>query len=153
MGLIIFLLLLGLFFLVAELIFLPGAALGVILSVASYGAAAYIGFARLGVVGGAVTIAIFLILSLVATIISLRAKTWQRFALKDKVEGKSMGTPSQEIKIGDRGVALSRLSPMGKVSIAGKEYEARSVSAYVDQRSEVEVVGFENFTVVVRKCE
>ncbi len=151
MGLIVFLVLLGVFFLVAELIFLPGVTLGVILSVASYGAAAYLGFERFGIVGGAVVIAVIVLLSLVATIISLRAKTWQRFALKDKVEGQSMETPSLEVKVGDRGVAISRLSPMGKVSIAGKEYEARSVSAYVDQRSEVEVVGFENFTVLVRK--
>lgn len=152
MGLIVFLVLLGVFFLVAELIFLPGVTLGVILSVASYGAAAYLGFERFGVVGGAVVIAVIVLLSLVATIISLRAKTWQRFALKDKVEGQSMETPSQNVKVGDRGVAISRLSPMGKISIDGKEYEARSVSAYVDQRSEVEVVGFENFTVLVRKC-
>lgn len=152
MGLIVFLVLLGVFFLVAELIFLPGVTLGVILSVASYGAAAYLGFERYGVVGGAVVIAVIVLLSLVATIISLRAKTWQRFALKDKVEGQSMETPSLNVKVGDRGVAISRLSPMGKVSIDGKEYEARSVSAYVDQRSEVEVVGFENFTVLVRKC-
>lgn len=152
MGLIVFLVLLGVFFLVAELIFLPGVTLGVILSVASYGAAAYLGFERFGVVGGAVVIAVIVLLSLVATIISLRAKTWQRFALKDKVEGQSMETPSLNVKVGDRGVAISRLSPMGKVSIDSKEYEARSVSAYVDQRSEVEVVGFENFTVLVRKC-
>lgn len=152
MGLIVFLVLLGVFFLVAELIFLPGVTLGVILSVASYGAAAYLGFERYGVVGGAVVISVIVLLSLVATIISLRAKTWQRFALKDKVEGQSMETPSLNVKVGDRGVAISRLSPMGKISIDGKEYEARSVSAYVDQRSEVEVVGFENFTVLVRKC-
>lgn len=152
MGLIVFLVLLGVFFLVAELIFLPGVTLGVILSVASYGAAAYLGFERFGVVGGAVVISVIVLLSLVATIISLRAKTWQRFALKDKVEGQSMETPSLNVKVGDRGVAISRLSPMGKISIDGKEYEARSVSAYVDQRSEVEVVGFENFTVLVRKC-
>jgi membrane-bound ClpP family serine protease len=40
---------------------------------------------------------------------------------------------------------------MGKVNIAGKIYEAKSVDSYIDQRSEVEVVGFENFTVIVKK--
>ena len=48
---------------------------------------------------------------------------------------------------------MSRLSPMGKVNIAGKIYEAKSVDAYVDQRSDVEVVGFENFTVIVKKVD
>ena len=87
MGLVIFLIVLGVFFLVAELVFLPGAALGVILSLASYAGAAYIGFMRMGMTGGFAIIAVIVALSLIATIISLRAKTWQRFALNSKVEG------------------------------------------------------------------
>lgn len=147
---VIFLVLLGLFFLVAELVFLPGAALGVILSLASYAAATYFAFVRIGMVGGFITLGIILLLSLIATIISLRAKTWQRFALKNKVEGQSMQTPAEEVRIGDCGVTISRLSPMGKVMIGGKEYEAKSAEAYIDQRTEVTVTGFENFTIIVK---
>ena len=150
MGMVIFLVLLGLFFLVAELVFLPGAALGVILSLASYAAATYFAFVRIGMVGGFITLGIILLLSLIATIISLRPKTWQRFALKNKVEGQSMQTPAEEVRIGDCGVTISRLSPMGKVLIGGKEYEAKSAEAYIDQRSEVTVIGFENFTIIVK---
>lgn len=150
MGMVIFLVLLGLFFLVAELVFLPGAALGVILSLASYAAATYFAFVRIGMVGGFITLGIILLLSLIATIISLRAKTWQRFALKNKVEGQSMQTPAEDVKIGDCGVTISRLSPMGKVLIGGKEYEAKSAEAYIDQRTEVTVIGFENFTIIVK---
>ncbi|MBQ6581656.1 MAG: NfeD family protein [Alistipes sp.] len=150
MGMVIFLVLLGLFFLVAELVFLPGAALGVILSLASYAAATYFAFVRIGMVGGFITLGIILLLSLIATIISLRAKTWQRFALKNKVEGQSMQTPAEEVRIGDCGVTISRLSPMGKVLIGGKEYEAKSAEAYIDQRTEVTVIGFENFTIIVK---
>lgn len=147
---VIFLVLLGLFFLVAELVFLPGATLGVILSLASYAAATYFAFVRIGMVGGFITLGIILLLSLIATIISLRAKTWQRFALKNKVEGQSMQTPAEMVKIGDCGVTISRLSPMGKVLIGGKEYEAKSAEAYIDQRTEVTVIGFENFTIIVK---
>lgn len=155
MSMVIFLILLGLFFLVAELVFLPGAALGVILSLASYAAACYFAFVRFGMVGGFIALGVIILLSLIATVISLRAKTWQRFALKDKVEGQSMQTPANELHEGDCGVTISRLSPMGKVMINGKEYEAKSAEAYIDQRTEVEVVGFENFTVIVksRKAE
>ena len=59
--------------------------------------------------------------------------------------------PAEELQVGDRGVTLSRLSPMGKVEIGGRIYEAKSTDVYIDQRSTVEVVGFENFNVVVRK--
>lgn len=153
MGLIAFLVLLGAFFLVAELIFLPGLTFGLVLSLLGYGAAIYVGFARFGFVGGVVTIVVSLAISLLVTVISLRAKTWQRLALKDKVDGQSMDTPSCSVKVGARGCCVSRLSPMGKVNIDGKVYEAKSVDSYIDQRTEVEVVGFENFTVIVKRVE
>ena len=151
MGLIAFLVVLGAFFLVAELVFLPGLTFGLVLSLMGYGAAIYLGFARLGFVGGVITLVIVVAISLLVTVLSLRAKTWQRLALNDKVDGQSMDTPSNSVNIGDKGVCVSRLSPMGKVNISGKIYEAKSVDAYIDQRSEVEVVGFENFTVIVKK--
>ena len=153
MGLIIILLIFGAFFLVAELVFLPGVTLGAILSIVSYGAAIYLGFDRIGFLGGIITIAIALALSLVVTVVSLRAKTWRRLALNDKVEGKSNDLPEQSVKIGDCGVAISRLSPMGKVEIKGEMYEAKSMGKYIDQQTNVEVVGFENFTVVVKAVE
>jgi membrane-bound ClpP family serine protease len=50
------------------------------------------------------------------------------------------------------GIGLSALgSPMGKVEIDGKHYEAKSGGEYIDQRTEVEVVGFENSNIIVRK--
>jgi len=150
MGLIVLLLIFGAFFLVAELVFLPGVTLGAVLSVVSYGAAIYLGFDRLGFVGGMITLAVALALSLVVTIISLRAKTWRRLALNDKIESKSSDLPENSVKIGDKGIAISRLSPMGKVEIGGEMYEAKSIDKYIDQRSEIEVVGFENFTIIVR---
>ena len=153
MGLIAFLILLGAFFLVAELVFLPGLTFGLVLSLAGYGAAIYLGFVRLGFVGGIVTVVVVVALSLLLTILSLRAKTWQRLALNDKVEGQSTQTPSNSVKVGDKGYCISRLSPMGKVSINGEVYEAKSVDSYVDQRSNVEVVGFENFTVIVNRID
>lgn len=149
-GAIILLVLLGVFFLVVELVFLQGVTIGVLLSLASYGSAIYLAFRSNGVMGGVIVIVIILLLSLIATIFSLRAKTWRRLALNDKLEGVSMQSPEHELVVGDKGVSLSRLCPMGKVNFNGKVYEAKSLDAFIDQRSEVVIVGFENFTVLVK---
>ncbi|MBO7194978.1 MAG: serine protease [Alistipes sp.] len=151
MGFVAFLVLLGVFFLVLELIFLPGVTLGTILSVVSYGIAIYFGFVRMGVVGGFVTMLVVVALSLVATVVSLRAKTWQRLALNNKIDSQSSENLASIVEIGAKGVTISRLSPMGKVQIGGKVYEAKSEGAYIEQRTEVEVVGFENFTIFVKR--
>ena len=64
-----------------------------------------------------------------------------------------MSSPESELKVGDRGVTLSRLAPMGKVDFGGRTYEAKSLDSFVDPRKEVEVVGFENFNVIVRTID
>ncbi|WP_147639609.1 NfeD family protein [Alistipes sp.] len=148
---IILLILFGVLFLVAEIVLLPGISIGGILALVCYGSSIYMAFRDYGPLTGAVVTVAILVLSAGATIVSLRAKTWQRFSLKQQIDSSSMRTPEEDnVRIGDQGVTLSRLSPMGKVDIGGRIYEAKSLDRYVDPRSEVEVVGFENFNVIVR---
>ena len=148
---IVLLIFFGLLFLVAELVLLPGVSIGAILALVCYGSSIYLAFRDLGPVAGSVVVLVILVLSLIATVVSLRAKTWQRFSLKQKINSSSMPTqPEQELSVGDRGTTLSRLSPMGKIEVKGRTYEAKSLGAYVDPRKEIEVVGFENFSVIVK---
>ncbi len=96
---------------------------------------------------------LFVVFSVVAIVFSLRAKTWQRFSLKQEIRSSSMPEPDKELQVGARGKSVSRLSPMGKIKIDGRLYEAKSQDVYIDPRSDVEVVGFENFSVIVKKVE
>jgi len=146
---IVLLVFFGLLFLVAELVLLPGVSIGAVLALVCYGSSVYLAFRDFGPVTGTVVILVILVLSV--TVVSLRAKTWQRFSLKQEIRSSSMPViPAEELQVGDRGVTLSRLSPMGKVEIGGRTYEAKSQGAYVDQQRDVEVVGFENFSVIVK---
>lgn len=152
MGYIILLLIFGILFLIAELVLLPGVSIGAILSLVCYGSAIYIAFGE-STTMGIVILVVALLTALVATVFSLRAKTWQRFALRKEIQSQSMPSPADELQVGDRGVTVSRLSPMGKVEIACRMYEAKSVDAYIDPKCEIEVVGFENFSVIVKKID
>ena len=147
---IILLIVLGLLFLVAEIVLLPGVSDGALLALGCDGSATYLAFRYHDTPTGIVVVVLIVILSHVATILSLRAKTWQRFSLRQKIDSSSMPSPQTRLRVGERGVTLSRLSPMGRVEIGGELYEAKSLDAYVDPRTEVEVVGFENFSVIVK---
>ena len=123
---IILLILFGVLFLVAEIVLLPGISIGGILALVCYGSSIYMAFRDYGPLTGAMVTVAILVLSAGATIVSLRAKTWQRFSLKQQIDSSSMRTPEEDnVRIGDRGVTLSRLSPMGKVDIGGRIYEAK----------------------------
>lgn len=144
---------LGIIFLVAELVFLSGSFVGTVLSIICYGSAIWLAFAGYGYAAGLTAIGAVAVLSLAATVISLRAKTWQRLSLSQEIRSSSMAYPEETLKTGDRGLTLSRLSPAGKVEIGGRIYEAKSTGTYIDQRTEIEVCGFENFSVIVKPAK
>ncbi len=148
---IVLLVLLGVLFLVAELLVITGSVIGTLLALVCYGSAIYLAFAQYGTCVGMIVVAAIALVSLIATIVSLRSKTWRKLSLQQEIDSASMPLPEDKLKAGNRGVALSRLAPTGKVEIAESIYEARSMDVFIDQRSDVEVVGFENFTVIVKK--
>ncbi len=142
---------LGLIFLLAELFLLPGISIGGILSVVCFATVTYISFTNYGSGVGWLVIGISLVLSIIAFAISLRSKTWERLSLKSKIDTSAGTTPQSEVSIGTKGVTISRLSPMGKIEIGGKHFEAKSFSGYIDEHIEIEVVDFENFCAIVKR--
>lgn len=151
MSFIIGLIIIGLLLLVAELVLIPGLSIAGAGALICYGIAIYLGFSSYGTEGGLIVIGSILVLSVAASIISLRARTWRKLALTQEIDGRSQGQPEEKVSIGDKGVTVTRLAPMGKVEIGGETFEAKSFgNVYLDPKREVEVVGFENFNVIVK---
>lgn len=148
---IAFLTLLGILFLIAELVFLPGVTIGALLTIGCYGSSIYLAFRDYGTTTGTIVSVVIFVLSLLVTIFALRTKTWQRFSLKQEIDSSSSQLPSEILKIGECGTTVSRLAPMGKISVNGRIWEAKSLDRFIDQQCDVEIVDFENFSVIVRK--
>lgn len=147
---LIVLILLGLLFLLVELLLLPGLSVGGILSMGCYGWAIYLAFNSHSMAVGITVCVLIAILSLISVVISLRAKTWQRLSLKDKIESQSSTTAQHSVTIGSEGITLSRLAPMGKIAVNGVSYEAKSQGGYVDSNCAIEVIGHEDSVVIVK---
>ncbi|MBQ4278684.1 MAG: serine protease [Rikenellaceae bacterium] len=152
MWLIITLIIVGLILIVAELVLLPGLSVAGICALLALAGASYLAFGQFGTTVGVITLIVIIVLAVAVTVVSLRANTWKRLSLKSTIDSASIPTPQEHnIRIGDCGVALTRLAPMGKVVINGTTIEAKTVDAFIDQKKEIEVIGFENFNVVVKK--
>ena len=81
---------------------------------------------------------------------ALRAKTWQRFELKTEVNSK-MGTESEGVHVGDRGVAYTRLAPMGTGRFGALSCEVKSFdNTMVAAGTPVEVVAIEENKPLVK---
>lgn len=149
MWIIVLLVVLGLVFLFAELLLLPGLSVGAFLSLICYGGALYVAFDRYSTATGVWCIAAIVVLSLIVIVISLRSKTWRRLSLEQKITSSS-GNDVSAVSVGERGRSVSRLAPVGRAEFGGRIYEAKSQTGYIDAGAEVEVVGFDDFSLIVK---
>lgn len=80
----------------------------------------------------------------------LRSNTWKNIGLKAKIEGKVSSSLENEINIGDKGEAVSRLNLYGKVLINDRLYEAKSFNNYIDSKSKIEVKKIDGSLLIVK---
>lgn len=95
-----------------------------------------------------------LILSLVAFGASfawlLRSKSFSKVALKTDIDSKLVSTRDLNIKLGDEGITISRLAPIGKARINGIVVEAKSMDELIDENTSVEVIKIDGYNVIVQ---
>ncbi len=148
---VIIIILIGLFLLLVEFLLIPGitvAGVGGVILIAGGITWAYTGF---GTTAGHLTLLGTAIASVTVVVLALRSKTWKYFMLNTNVEGSVDGKIDEnQIKVGDAGVSVSRLAPMGKARINGVLVEAKSMGEFIDQKKEVTVIKIEGSKVIVK---
>jgi membrane-bound ClpP family serine protease len=150
---IVFLLLLGIFFLIVELFFIPGITLAGLAAVAAYTAAIYLAFTRIGVFSGTLTLIVALVLSGLAIWLFLRSRTLDKMALTTDIDSKIDPLKGLNIEIGDTGFTVSRLAPMGKVKIGDSVIEAKTQGEFLDHNTEIVVIEVYSTNVLVEKLK
>lgn len=87
----------------------------------------------------------------------LKTWIWDALVLRSSVGGGGSNVPTEVeqvgVRVGDRGMAVTDLHPWGEVEIDGKRYSARVAVGAIDTNMEVEVVGKEDFGLIVRSLK
>ena len=63
----------------------------------------------------------------------IRARSFNKVALKTDVDSKLTSSRDLGIEPGDEGITLSRLAPIGKARIKGITVEAKSMDELIDE--------------------
>ena len=156
MMLIILLFALGIMLLAVEVI-VPGGILGSIGALMMFGGC-IAAFIRYGTGGGIIALTIAAILTVLAFYIEFRVlpKTsfGRRAFLTSEVKGVSaaLGDEARDL-IGKSAYALTMLSPSGYIMIEGKRYEAFCQSGQVPVGTALEVIGADNFRIIVSETK
>lgn len=147
---ILILIVVGLLFLILEILVVPGTTVVGIVGFILMAIGIWQTYAVYGSPEGHYVLAGSVVLTLIALALSLRSKTWNRVMLHEAIAGKTNVYEADKVKIGDVGKTVSRLVPMGKAMINDDYYEVRSSGEYIDPGTEVKVVKIEHNRIFVK---
>ena len=82
--------------------------------------------------------------------LAFRAKTWDKLSLKSGIDSK-VDRPIDTLKVGDVGIAVGRINPMGRAMFNDHYYEVKSQVDYIDADSSIEIVNIEGSKITVIK--
>ncbi len=149
--LVVLFMFLGIVFLLLELFIIPGVSIGGIAGIAFVVASIWYAFATLSATAGFATLACGVLAMGVAIWIFVRSRTLDRMSLNTEVSGTVDAPKDTQVSVGQRGITVSRLAPIGTARFGDKTLEVKSLDGLIDPNTEVEVVEVNGETISVRK--
>lgn len=138
-------------FLLIELFLIPGISLAGILAGVCALYANYYAFSHLGAPAGLITLAVTIVGGVLAVRAFMRSKALDRLSLKqDLPAGVDRGAAAR-VRVGDRGLAVTRLALIGMASIGGEPVEVKSTDGFLDEKTPVVVVRITGGIILVAR--
>ena len=132
--------LLGILLLLIEIFLIPGITVTAVLGgLFSFGGVFY-AFKSLGTTGGFIVLLLNIIVMGVAFVYLIKSRALDKIALKTDSDSTVVSEKDINIAIGDSGITLSRLNPIGKVKVNNITMEGKSLGDFIDEETEIEVV-------------
>ncbi len=152
LGLIIFLIVLGILLFLLEFLVVPGITVAGIGGAISIVAALVLAFYYHGPKTGVAVLIGTTVIIILTIVLMLKAGTWEKLMLKRSIDSKVDMVHKDEGRVneGDAGQTVTRLNPMGKVVVNGEYYEAKSMDRLIDQGKEIVVVKVEINKLIVK---
>ena len=148
---IILLVIAGVVLLLIELFLIPGTSLAAFLSGACMIYAIYHAFTYMGSVAGFITLLVSAIAGIFAIWWFMRSKTLDKVALKKDIEGKVDRDAEHRVKVGDQGVAVTRLALFGQAEINGDLVEVKSCDGFLNPKTPIKVVRINDGNILVER--
>jgi membrane-bound ClpP family serine protease len=142
------LILFGIILIVLEILIIPGFIVGIIGGIFILSGLLWTA-SVLGNQAAIITGIVTLLLLGVCILLAFKTGVWKKFSLQIKLEGRVNEIDTSTIKIGDSGVAVSSLRPMGTIRVNGIKFQASTEGRIVPPNFPVLIVRIEGDRVIV----
>ena len=145
---IILLILIALFLLMLEILFVPGMVLGFI-SVILMIVGIIFSFKDYGTTTGILVLCGTTIASIASVYWAFNSSIWKKMQVQASIDGKA-NVQGESVKVGDTGKTISRLNPIGKALINNVQVEVEVVDGFIDQEEEIIAVKVQQNKIFVK---
>ena len=142
----------GLILFIIEVFLLPGISIAGIVSAACMLYGNYYAFYTLGTIPGCITLAVSALGVVAITIWFMRSKTVDKLSLKKTIDYRPEPLKGLNLKVGDEGIALTRLALIGNAEFNGRIIEVRSSGDFINEKSKIRVERILDGIVMVQKA-
>ena len=142
----------GLILFIIEVFLLPGISIAGIVSAGCMLYGNYYAFDTLGTIPGCITLAVSALGVVAITIWFMRSKTVDQLSLKKTIDYRPEPLKGLDLKVGDEGIALTRLALIGNAEFNGRIIEVRSSGDFIDEKSNIRVERILDGIVMVQKA-
>ncbi len=150
-AIVVTLLVVGVILLIIEMFLIPGLSVSGIAGVLFLAGGVFYAYDQVGTTAGHLSLLGSVLLMGVAFWVFVKSKALEKMSLKTEIDSKVDPLLGMDLKIGDVGIAISRLAPMGKIKINQWTVEAKSFDDFIDQDTKVVVVEINNTNVIVER--
>ena len=135
-----------------EIFLLPGISIAGIAGIIFLIGGIVFAFTYIGSTAGTITLIASVVLIAVTFVLLLRSKSLKKIALNTEITSTVDNSDFKNINVGDKGVTISRLNPMGKVMVNNVIVEAKTYDGgMIDEETEIIVEKVESMNIIVRK--
>lgn len=132
------LLLAGVGLILVELFLIPGVSIAGICGLLSLGGSVYASYAFWGAMAGHFMLFLVLLIVAIGVYMIVKFRTLDRMSLSTNIDAK-VNLINNKVQLGDEGVTISRLAPMGTVLINGESYECKYIGGFLEEGKKVRV--------------
>lgn len=147
---IIIIILLGIFLLLVEFLLIPGFTVfgigGFVFILLGIGSSYYFH----GIPIGNFTLLGTVVLSLITIYFVFKGKTWKKIGLQANISSRHEPFNTESIHPGDSGKTVTRLAPIGKAMVNDTICEAKSLSGFINENTDIIVIKVLNTQIIVK---
>jgi membrane-bound ClpP family serine protease len=140
----------GILLILAEIFLIPGLTITALAGAAFSIAGIYYAFRSYGAWGGSIALVSTLAIIGIAFVYLVKSKALDTISLKTDINSTVASNDSLSVAVGNEGISISRLNPMGKVRVNNITMEAKTLGEFVDENTEIVVLKVSPTQLIVK---